>query len=53
MAKKKIASKAKPAKSHEGMSHEHMKEYAHMSPAQLKKHMKEEVVLLKKKLKKK
>lgn len=49
MAKKKVA-KAKPAKS---MSSEHMKEYSKMSPAMLKKHMKEELVLLKEKKKKK
>lgn len=33
------------------MSKEHMKEYAHMSAAKLKKHMKEEKELLKKKKK--
>lgn len=35
------------------MSSEHMKEYAHMSPKGLKKHMKEEKSLLKAKKKKK
>lgn len=34
------------------LSKEHMKEYAHYSPAMLKKHMKEEKVLLKSKEKK-
>lgn len=35
------------------MSSEHMKEYAHMSPKKLAKHMKEEKALLKSKKKKK
>lgn len=37
----------------EGMSKEHMKEYAHYSPKQLSKHMKQEKVLLKEKKAKK
>lgn len=35
------------------MKKEHMKEYAHMAPKALKKHMKEEKVLLKEKVVKK
>lgn len=43
----------KKMKKPKGMSKEHMKEYAHYSPKQLSKHMKEEKVLLKEKKKKK
>jgi hypothetical protein len=46
MAKKKAVSKVK------AMSKEHEKEYAKYSPSMLKKHMKEEKILLKKKEKK-
>ena len=35
------------------MSSKHMKEYEHMSPMQMKKHMKEEKALVKKKVAKK
>ena len=49
---KKLSIKIKMSKP-KAMSSEHMKEYAHMSPAQLKKHMAEEKKLVKAKVAKK
>ena len=43
----------KMSKPKKAMSSEHMKEYAHMAPSMLKKHMKEESSLLKQKVSKK
>ena len=50
---KKLSIKIKMAKPSKAMSSEHMKEYAHMSPAMLKKHMSEEKQLVKAKIAKK
>ena len=49
-SKKKQSMKSRRDES-EGMSKEHMKEYAHYSPKQLSKHMKDEKKLLSKKKK--